>query len=351
VNEPGFYEAEVVGKVDERVGVRRAAQDKHAHREPGGVCGQRGPGTGVPGEPAEPHPHGAGVEVALGNGGHDGDGVRPDVGWAGAVGAAVGAGVERAAITSAGAPAPRVLVFATLIVLFSALLVALADVPETVTRRPGSLRSLRPRASVPAQARSTFRAMAPVLIATWAVGGLVLSLGPSLAAGVFGARNHLVGGLVVSAVAGFGAAGSVLTRSWTSRPTMLHGALVLVAGVGLVLGALGTGWTALVLRRPRRHGLGLGTAFVGSFGAVAGIATRQQRAELFASLYVVSYLAFGGSAVLAGLAVPCYGLRPTATVYGAIVIALSLAAAAAGLSERSERRQRRQRRITLPNEP
>ena len=76
-------------------------------------------------------------------------------------------GIAVGALTSGAlvqyAPAPRVLVFVTLIVLFSALLVALAVVPETVTRRPGSLRSLQPRASVPVAARSTFRAMAPVL--------------------------------------------------------------------------------------------------------------------------------------------------------------------------------------------
>ena len=233
------------------------------------------------------------------------------------------------------APAPRVLVFVSLIALFSALLLALAVVPETVTRRPGSLRSLAPRAAVPVAARSTFRAMAPVLIATWAVGGLVLSLGPSLAAGVFGVRNHLVGGLVVTAVAGFGAAGSVVSRTWAPRPTMVHGALVLVGGVALVLAALGTGWTALFFAGLVVTGWGFGTAFVGSFGAVASIATPKQRAELFASLYVLSYLAFGGSAVLAGFAVPTYGLRPTATVYGAIVIALSLGAGLAGLRARS----------------
>lgn len=248
--------------------------------------------------------------------------------------AAPSAGLAIGALTSGAlvqyAPAPRVLVFASLSVLFGALLVALTLVPETVSRRAGSLRSLQLRASVPAQARSTFRAMAPVLIATWAVGGLVLSLGPSLAAGVFGARNHLVGGLVVTAVAGFGAAGSVLTRSWAPRPTMVHGALVLVAGIALVLAALGTEWTGLFFAGLVVTGWGFGSAFVGAFAAVASIATPQQRAELFASLYVLSYLAFGGSAVLAGLAVPSYGLRPTATVYGAIVIALSLAAAVAG---------------------
>jgi MFS family permease len=258
-------------------------------------------------------------------------------------------GIAVGALTSGAlveyAPAPRVLVFVTLVVLFSALLVALAVVPETVTRRSGSLRSLQPRASVPVAARSTFRAMAPVLVATWAVGGLVLSLGPSLAAGVFGITNHLVGGLVVTAVAGLGATGAVLTRGWSPHSTMIHGAFVLVGGVGLVLGSLATEWTALFFAGLVVSGWGFGTSFVGSFGAVAAIATPQQRAELFASLYVVSYLAFGGSAVLAGFAVPSFGLRETATVYGAIVIALSLVAAAAGALAL------RQRRITVPAAP
>ncbi len=170
-------------------------------------------------------------------------------------------GIAVGAVTSGAlvqyAPAPRVLVFAALIVLFSALLVALAVVPETVVRRPGSLRSLQPRASVPVAARRTFRSMAPVLIATWAVGGLVLSLGPSLAAGVFGITNHLVGGLVVTAVAGLGTTGAVLTRGWAPQSTMLHGAFVLVAGVGLVLGSLATGMDRAVLRRARRQRVGL----------------------------------------------------------------------------------------------
>ena len=38
----------------------------------------------------------------------------------------------------------------------------------------------------------------------------------------------------------------------------------------------------------------------------------------------MSYLAFGGSAVLAGLAVPRYGLQETATWYGVAVMVLAL---------------------------
>jgi MFS family permease len=228
------------------------------------------------------------------------------------------------------APAPRTLVFAALLAVFALLLLALLVVPESVQPQPGALRSLRPRASVPPIARSAFRVAAPVLVATWAVGGLVLSLGPSLAAQIFGVQNHLVGGLVVTAVAGVSAVGSVLTRSAPPRPTMVHGAVVLILGVTLVLASIAVTSTAVFFTGLIVSGWGFGTAFVGAFGSVASLARPHQRAELFASLFAVSYLAFGGSAVLAGLAVPPFGLRPTAIVYGGVVIALSLFAAVAG---------------------
>ena len=165
-----------------------------------------------------------------------------------------------------------------------------------------------------------------MLVATWAVGGLVLSLGPSLAAVVFGLQNHLVGGLVVTAVAGVSAVGSVVTRTGDPRRTMRQGSLVLFAGVAVFLVALAATSTPLFFTGLFISGWGFGAAFVGAFGSVAGLVAADERAELFASLFVVSYLAFGGSAVLAGLAVPRYGLQETATWYGVAVMVLALAA-------------------------
>ena len=249
--------------------------------------------------------------------------------------AAPSAGLAFGAVASGAlvqyAPDPRTLIYVALIVLFGSLLAGMVVIPETVTRRPGVFASLRPRAAIPPQARGAFGAALPVLVATWAVGGLVLSLGPSLAAGIFGIHNHLIGGLVVSAVAGVGAVGSVVVRSDPPRPTMIRGALVLVVGVSFVLIALAIGSTTLFFIGLGVSGWGFGTSFIGSFGSVASLATPIQRAELNASLFAVSYLAFGGSAVIAGFAVPSYGLQTTATVYGLAVIALSLVAAAAGL--------------------
>src|SRR3989441_4308489 len=100
------------------------------------------------------------------------------------------------------APAPTQLVFAVLLVgtFLASLVVAL--IPETSARRPGALASLRPRLSVPIHIRPDVYALIPIIVASWALGGLYLSLGPSVAAGLFGLRNHLIGGLVVTLLAG-----------------------------------------------------------------------------------------------------------------------------------------------------
>jgi MFS family permease len=242
-----------------------------------------------------------------------------------ALGLAIGALVSGALVQYA--PDPRTLIYVSLGVLFVALLAALVLVPESTNRRPGALRSLLPRARVPVAARRAFRVATPVLIATWAVGGVMLSLGPSLAVGVFGVHNHLVGGLVVTAIAGVSSLASIVARRWEARPTMVRSSVVLAVGIAIVLVSLAATSTTTFFAGLVVTGAGFGAAFVSALGSVAPLATPAERAELFASLYVVSYGGFGGSAVLAGLAVPQFGLRPTAIGFGLVVIALALLAA------------------------
>ena len=54
--------------------------------------------------------------------------------------------------------------------------------------------------------------MLPCLVATWALGGLYASLGPSLVATVFGIDDHLVGSLLILALNGTGLIGSLSLR-------------------------------------------------------------------------------------------------------------------------------------------
>src|SRR5580692_2614923 len=109
-------------------------------------------------------------------------------------------------------PAPTHLVWWLLLGAFAVAAVAVLAIPETAARRPGVLAALRPRVTVPRQARGMFGVALPCLIAAPALAGFYLSLGPSLTAQVLGSRDLVWGGLVIFLVAGSGAAASVALR-------------------------------------------------------------------------------------------------------------------------------------------
>ncbi len=216
------------------------------------------------------------------------------------------------------------LVFVVLLAAFVLLAVPLYFLPETVSRRPGALRSLAPRLAVPPQARATFVAVLPIVVATWSMGALYLSLGPSIAAGVLGLASHLAGALVVTVFTGSGAVAAVAARNRPARPVMLAGAAVLAAGTTLAVLGVHTGVATVFFVGTLVAGTGFGTGFLGAFRSLAALAAPEQRAELLAAVFVVSYLAFSLPAITAGLLVPVLGLQETATGYGVVVVVLAL---------------------------
>ncbi len=226
------------------------------------------------------------------------------------------------------APAPTTLVYAVLGVGFVVLGATIALLPETAPLRPGALASLRPRVAVPRPVRGQFLTAIPILVASWAIGGLYMSLGPSLAAGLLHLHSHVIGGLIVSTLTGFGAAASFAVRDRHPGRVTVGGSLVLAAGMVLTLVALATLSTPLMFASTALAGLGFGAGFFGAFRTLAQDAPAEQRAELFAAVFVVTYLAFSLPAVVAGVCVPALGLRETAAGYGAVVLALALCAAA-----------------------
>lgn len=232
------------------------------------------------------------------------------------------------------APAPTSLVFVLLGLGFLVLAAGVVFLPETVPRRPGALASLRPNVAVPASGRRMFWRTAPALVATWSLGGLYLSLGPSLAADVLDLHNHLVGGLVV-AVLNTAAALTVPAVQRRAAPDLLlAGCLVLAIGAGVTLVSLALTSVPGFFLGTAVSGIGFGAAFLGAFRTLSALALPGERAELFAAVYVVSYLAFSIPAVIAGFATSSYGLRPTATVYSLVVIALSLFVLSAAVPRR-----------------
>lgn len=231
-------------------------------------------------------------------------------------------------------PDPTRLVFWLLLGGFALATLTTAAIPETVERDGPWLNALRPRVAVPRDVRGAFVASIPCVMATWALGGLILSLGPSLTARVLGDASHTAGGLPIFVMAGMSAVASVWLRDAHARTTARGGLLALIAGMALALVALADRSTGLFLAAAAVAGLGFGPAFAGAFRALSMLAPPDQRAGLVSSVLTVSYLSFSLPAVAAGVAVTRLGLHATADVYGGALIAL--AAVALLLSHRLE---------------
>ncbi|SDC42849.1 Predicted arabinose efflux permease, MFS family [Geodermatophilus telluris] len=235
---------------------------------------------------------------------------------------AVGAGL---AIEGLAEPTPWVFgVLTVAFVLGAGLVYAL---PESSPRLPGALASLRPRVEVPRPQRRAFAIAVPALVALWAMGGLVLSLGPSLVAGVFGVPDHLVGSLLILSMQGAGVLGSLLARDLPPRRSMGAGCLVFAVAVGALLVAVATGSLWLFFLSAAVSGIGFGAAFLGAVALVTAGVAPGRRAGLLSSVFVVGYLAFSIPAIVAGVAVGAVGLQVVAEVYGAAVVLLALGAA------------------------
>lgn len=232
------------------------------------------------------------------------------------------------------APWPTTTVYVLLIAALLGLVVAMAAVPESAvaagfTDRRHLRRSLTPTVSLPASIRPAFWAVMPSLVATWSLGGFHLSLGPSIMRSEFGLTGAVAAGLDIFTLFTAGAAGAavasrLVTDAARGRRVMAVGALVLVVGVGLDLMGLATGTAAVYFAGTAVSGLGWGAAFLGAMRVIGAIAPPDDRAGVFSTTYVLSYLAFGLPAVIAGFVVGVVGLSVTATVYGGYVIACAL---------------------------
>lgn len=234
------------------------------------------------------------------------------------------------------APHPTRLVFTA---VFVTLAVAVLALPETARRTPGAFAALRPRIAVPPAARRAFAGAAPAMIATWALGGLILSLGGSLLNVVFGQTNHAVVGAVLGLFSAAAAAAAVLARDVAPAPMTRAGTAALALGTGLFIAALASSSLAMFVLASLVAGGGFGSAFLGALRAVTQLARPHERAALLSAVYVVSYLAFSVPAVVAGLLVTGLGLRSTALGYGGFVALLAVSTLGVEATGRLRRRR------------
>jgi MFS family permease len=223
---------------------------------------------------------------------------------------------------------PTRLIFAILTVLFVALALATVVLPETVQRRPGAVAALRPQVAVPSRARRAFGNAVPTMVATWALGGLILSVGGSLLVAVFEQTNHAVIGVVIGLFPFAAATAAVLARDVPPAPMARFGTAALAFGACLFLLALASSSIVWFVVASIVAGAGFGAGFLGALRSVSQMAEPHERAALLSAVYVVSYLAFSLPALAEGVLTTHIGLLDTSFGYGGFVALVAVVALA-----------------------
>lgn len=220
---------------------------------------------------------------------------------------------------------PGLVIFGSLIVLFAVGIVIVGLSPETVTPKPGALRALIPRVSVPDRASREFAAAIPVHIASWMQGGFYLGLVPLVLVQVFGADDAIVSGLAIFALSGVGAASGLVFGAVAPRTVILMGGTLIVVGALTVLASIRIAILPVFFVGTVVAGIGFGLNFSGALRIITPLAEPHQRAELFAGVYVVSYLAFSLPVIVAGVLVGVVGLSSVAMTYIIVMVVAALA--------------------------
>jgi MFS family permease len=238
----------------------------------------------------------------------------------------MGLGVLTSALIIDLLPAPRVVPYAALFVLFTVAFVGAMKMPEPVTSR-SRLRLSPQRPSVPAQVRPAFILAALGVISSWSIGGLSLSLGPELTAGLFHSTSPLVGGVSVFALAGPAALAQIVFRRAAPWSGAASGSIALATGMLTVVAAASTGSGPLYIAGTIIAGAGFGVAFLGALRALSAAIPPEHRGAVMSAFYVVAYSSLSLPAILAGLLDTPLGLRSTFEIFGTAIAGVALTVA------------------------
>ena len=228
-------------------------------------------------------------------------------------GLGLGAILTGAAIQFTGSPAK--IVFAALAVVTSLGIGVAFLSAETVSRRPGACRALRPELSIPRPAAREFVAAVPLQIGAWMFVGLFLGLIPTIIRGLFDIDSGLVNGATVFVEPGSAAVAALFVGRISPRSSARSGAAEIIVGAALVVVAIVARTLPLLVLGGVVGGVGWGSSYSGSLRMLSPLAEPDQRAGLFAGVFTVAYLAFGAPVVIAGQLIPRAGLSSTAIGY------------------------------------
>jgi hypothetical protein len=215
-------------------------------------------------------------------------------------------------------PWPLHLPFVVYLLVLSAVSALVLMSPETVARQRPSLRdlSISPRIAVPSEIRSRFVAPAVTGAGAMALLGFYAALAPSLLADQLHVTNHATAGAIFLELSVCVAVAILVTRSLSSRSSMLLGLALMPPSVALLVAAQLAASMPLLIIATAACAATAGLGYRGSLQVTNQIAPPDQRAGIVSSYLIC---------VFAGNALPVIGVGVISTFAGAGAATLAFA--------------------------
>lgn len=224
-------------------------------------------------------------------------------------------------------PAPTHLIYAVLAVVFLMQGVGVYLMRETIAPRTGALASLKPQFHLPQAVREPLLLALPVLVAAWGLASFYGALAPTLVRALTGSTSPMTGGLALFALAASAGAAVLILQQREARAVMIFGASALAVGAAALVWTLPRHSLSLFFLATVVAGAGFGTGFQGAMRTIVPLAAPHERAGVVSIVFIVSYLALGVPAVLAGARLAQHGdILATAQEFGTTVMILALMA-------------------------
>jgi MFS family permease len=227
------------------------------------------------------------------------------------------------ALTEYG-PWPTRLCFWVLALFLITLLIGTRLLPR---RTPGGVggdwRSRMP--SVPRQVRRAFAVSSTAMLAAYAFGVLVLSLGGQVEHDLIGSPNAFLNSVVLSLFPFVMGATGIVARSLSSRAALIVGALISCSGMVLLILAVSLRDLVIYLLATAAAGAAYSLLFVGGLQVINTAAPESNRGGMLSALYLLGYLSMGALALVLGAIATTKGLGFAVALGAAAIVLMNFA--------------------------
>jgi MFS family permease len=218
------------------------------------------------------------------------------------------------------APNPTVLVFEVYLGFLAIAAIAVATVPETVSKRQ--------RLSIrfggfgfPDSGRSEFVAAGVAAFASFSLLGIFSALAPTFLGDVLHQQSHAVAGAVVFMIFAIATVTQLVAGRFHDRKVVSFGLALFLVVLALIVAGLSQASLGLFLAGTAVGGIAVGCVFIGSLSTANRLAPPERRGQVISLFFVFCYL---------GLAIPVIGVGIATEHFGSFrsVVTCSIALAA-----------------------